>query len=206
VFELLPLNRQYLLFFTPDLFSSSTIEELTKISKSEFKINFSIVNYDKNHKIETKKELNSERLHYVAIILTNAVCCIHPPILELVSKLYPKSKIFLILENSNRENIQEKIDFFKNYNNSINIIDIYYAFDRKSTQEIVEKIYDYLKETTEAKSLWRDSWIKLRDEIEDNQNSTITYSKFEELSNKYHISLEVREDIFKYLKRVGSIL
>jgi len=202
--KLLPLNRQSLIFFTPNLFSSRIIKELIKIPKSDFKVNFSIVNYDKNHKLETQKEL-SEILHYAVILLTNTTCCIHPPILELISTRYPKSKIFLILENSTRENVQEKIDFFKNYNNSINLIDIYYAFDGESTQEIVAKIYDYLKETTEAKSLWRDSWIALRDEVEENPNSTITDSKFEELSDKYHLSLEVREVIFKYLIRVGSI-
>ena len=201
--QLIPLNRQRITLFMPKDFSSDFTDNFKSTPNSELKINISTVEYDNNYKIINQKPL--EELEYIVLILHQAKCCINPPILELLSEKYRKSKIFLIIEEKNNRDIQNKIAFFKTYSKSKNIIDVYHSFDQKSNESIKEKIYNYLEETREANSLWKPSWIALRDEIEQSYQSTLDYKTFQSLAKKYSLSPQIEDDIFKYLKRVGSI-
>ena len=198
--ELIPLNRQLITLFIPKGFSSNL--DLSKINSKDIKLNISTIEYTKNSPIIPSKF----KPHYIVLILNETECCLNPPILKQISKLYNKSKIFLIIEDSNSSNMEEKITFFKTYSNTINIIDVYHAFDEKSNYFIKEEIYNYLEKSQEPNSLWKKSWIELRDEIENSNKLDINREEFQTLADKYNIELEVREELFTYLIRVGSII
>ena len=201
--QLITLNRQRITIFKPQSFSSNFIDTFTSNQKSEIKLNIFTIEYDNNYKILNQEP--SQELKYIILILKETECCLHPPILELLLELYNKSKIFIIIENSDKSNIEEKMTFFKTYTKAINIIDVYHSFDKNSNESIKEKIYNYLEKTQEVNSLWRKNWIALRDEIEQSSTSTLSYESFQDLAKKHSLSPNVRDDIFKYLKRVGSI-
>ena len=201
--QLTALNRQRVTLFIPQLFSSKFINSFISSENRKFKLNIFTIEYDDNHQILEQEPL--QELKYIILILKETECCINPPILELLSKCYSKSKIFLIIENSQSNNIQEKITFFKTYNKSIHIIEIYHSFDSRSNNHIKKEIYNYLEKTQEVNSLWKKSWIELRDEIELGKESEITPKGFQSLSDKYALFSEERDEIFTYLKRVGSI-
>ncbi len=201
--QLIALNRQRITIFIPQSFSSDFINSFSSNKKSELKLNIFTIEYDNNYKILHQKL--SQELEYIILILKETECCLNPPILELLSEHYKKSKIFLIIEDGKNNDIQEKMTFFKTYSKSKNIIDVYHSFDKKSNKSINEKIYNYLEETREANSLWKPNWIALRDEIEQSYQSTLDYETFQSLAKKYSLSPQIEDDIFKYLKRVGSI-
>ena len=201
--QLIPLNRQRVTIFTPQAFSSDFTYNFKSTPNSELKLNIFTVEYDNNYKIVNQEPL--EELEYIVLILHQAECCINPPILELLSEKYRKSKIFLIIEERDNSDIQNKITFFKTYSKSKNIIDVYHSFNQESNKSINEKIYNYLEKTREANSLWKPKWIALRDEIEQSYQSTLDYKTFQSLAKKHSLSPQVEYDIFKYLKRVGSI-
>jgi len=202
--QLTILNRQGVSIFKPKSFSSDFIELFTKQNKNtELKLNIFTVEYNDNHQILNQETLKD--LEYIILILNETECCLNPPILELLSELYIKSKIFLIIENTNTDNIKNKITFFKTYTKAINIIDVYHSFNKESNESIKNEIYNYLSKTKEANSLWRQNWIELRDEIENTKQSTLNYESFQSLADKYSLDIEIRADIFAYLKKVGSI-
>ncbi len=206
--QLIPLKRQAVTLFVPQSFSSNfitifTIPKYSKTQKNELKLNTSIVKYNDNSQTIHHKTIHEQ--HYIILILNETECCLNPPILELLSKLYTNSKIFLIIENSNSNTIQEKITFFKTYNKSINIIEIYHSFDKKSNETIKEDIYNYLEKTQEPNSLWRKNWIALRDEIEIDKESKISPETFQALIKKHDIAPDLRDDIFIYLQKIGLI-
>ncbi len=201
--QLIALNRQRVSIFLPKSFSSKFVNLFTSTQENELKLNIFTIEYDNNYKI-LNQELSKD-LEYIILILKEVECCLNPPILELISELYSKSKIFLIIEDSNHNNIKNKITFFKTYTKSINIIDVYHCFNKESNKSIKEKIYNYLEKTREANSLWKPNWIALRDEIEQSYQSTLDYKTFQSLAKKHSLSPQVEYDIFKYLKRVGSI-
>jgi hypothetical protein len=205
--QLIALKRQAITLFVPESFSSNfikifTIPKKTSTKNNELQLNISTLYYSESSKI---KQMPIQELHYIILILNETECCLNPPILELLSKHYSNSKIFLIIENSQSENIQEKITFFKTYNKSINIIEIYHSFDKKSNERIKEEIYNYLEKTQEPNSLWKKDWIALRDEIEIQKESNISPKQFQVLAETYHLNPEIRDDIFIYLQKVGSI-
>jgi len=201
--QLIVLNRQRLTIFTPQSFSSDFISSFSSAQKSELKLNIFTIEYDNNYKILHQKL--SQELEYIILILKETECCLNPPILELLSEQYKKSKIFLIIEDGNNNDIQEKMTFFKTYSKSKNIIDVYHSFDKKSNESIKEKIYNYLEKTREVNSLWKKSWIALRDEVEQTPQTTLNSTIFQSLAEKHSLSPEVRDDITKYLIKVGSL-
>ncbi len=202
--QLIPLNRQRVTIFKPQSFSSDFINTFTtSAQQGELKLNIFTIEYDNNHKILNQE--SSQELKYIILILKETECCLNPPILELLSELYSKSKIFIIIENSDKNNIEEKMTFFKTYTKSINIIDVYHSFDKKSNESIDGEIYNYLEKTQEANSLWKKNWIALRDEIEQSTYSTLDYKFFQSLAKKHSLSPNMQDDILKYLKRVGSL-
>ena len=207
--QLIPLKRQAVTLFVPQSFSSNfitifTTPKYSETQKNELKLNTSIVNYNDNSQTIHPKTVHEQ--HYIILILNETECCLNPPILELLSKVYTNCKIFLIIENSDSNTIQKKITFFKTYNKSINIIEIYHSFDKESNETIKEEIYNYLEKTQEPNSLWRKNWIALRDEIETTKESKISPKMFQDLSKKYDIASDLRDDIFIYLQKVGSIV
>jgi hypothetical protein len=203
--KLIPLKRQHLAIFSPQSNPSTFIDNFLDTTRDNFKLNISTLNYSNNYKIVNSNQQIFKDLQYIILLLKEAECCLNPPILETLSKLYIKSKIFLIIENSDKKNMQEKITFFKTYSKSINIIEVYHASNKKSHDFIIEEIYQYLQNTQEANTLWRKNWITLRDKIEESKTSNIKYKDFFNLAQKYSISENVIDDIFLYLKKVGSI-
>ena len=206
--QLIPLKRQAVTLFVPQSFSSNFINTFTiptypKTKMNELKLNTSTIEYDDNSQTVHQKTIHEQQ--YIILILNETECCLNPPILDLLSKLYSNSKLFLIIENSNSNTIQEKITFFKTYNNAINIIEIYHSFNKESNESIKKEIYNYLEETQEPNSLWKRNWIALRDEIEAHKESNISPKKFQALAKKHHIASDVKDDIFIYLQKVGSI-
>lgn len=201
--QLIALNRQRITIFIPQSFSSDFINSFTSTQKGELKLNIFTVEYDNNYKLINQEA--SEKLEYILLILNQTECCINPPILELLSEQNKRSKIFLIIEERDNSDIQKKITFFKTYTKSKNIIDVFHSFNKKSNESISEEIYSYLEKSREVNSLWKKSWITLRDEIEQSSSSTLDYKFFQSLAEKYSLSPTTQDDIFNYLKRVGSI-
>ena len=197
--QLIPLNRQRVTLLFPQSFSSEFINTFISNENHQFKLNIFTLEYNDNYKIVEQKRLTE--LKYIILILKEKEEGLNTSILERLSKEYKRCKIFLIIENRKSYKIPEKIT----YNKSIHIIKVYHSFDKQSNEDIKEEIYNYLENTQEANSLWRKNWIELRDEIEANKNAPITHKEFQTLADKYALASEERDDIFAYLKRVGSI-
>ena len=203
--QLIPLKRQHVAIFSPKLYISNFVDNFVISKKNNFKLHKSIIEYNKNNKIINSKQYETQEFQYIILIIKETECCLNPPILETISNIYIKSKIFLIIENNDKENIKEKITFFKTYNRSMNIIQVYHSFNKKSNDSIKDEIYSYLQNTRESNTLWRKSWITLRDEIENSKQSKIDKKLFQTMAEKHTISKDIIDDIFIYLKRVGSI-
>jgi len=203
--QLIPLKRVHVAIFLPQSSLSNFVKNFNNFKESELKLNLSIMRYNTRQEILNPKQQKFQDLKHIILILNDTECCINPPILESISKLYSKSKIFLIIENSNKKNIKEKISFFKTYNNSGNIIQIYHSFDKESNEHIRDNIYTYLNKTQEANSLWRKNWIELLKEIEAKSKKNIDKRAFIFLADKYRLETGIRDDIFVYLKKIGSI-
>ena len=204
--QLIPLNRQHLAIFTLKNSRSNFVDSfISSSNKKELKLNLSILEYNSNYKIINSENQKFQELKYIILLLKEAECCLNPPIVETLSNLYIKSKIFLIIENSNNHNMKDKITFFKTYSKSINIIEVYHTFNSRSNSSIEEKIYNFLKTTRESNTLWRKNWIALRDEIENSNLDTISREAFKSLAQKHKLTPEVQDEIFLYLKKVGSI-
>jgi Leucine-rich repeat (LRR) protein len=208
--QLIPLKREQIVIFLPQLFSSNFVNLFTVpknifTTNNELKLSISILEYSENYEILNPRGERFKDLEYIILILRDSECCLNPPILELLSELYINSKIFLIIENSNRDNMEEKITFFKRYSKSVNTIKVYHSFDKESNKSIKDEIYNYLDNRREANTLWRENWIALRDEIEESREFNIDINNFYSLAKKHNISEEVRDDIFNYLRKVGII-
>jgi len=202
-----PLNTQHLAIFIKDGLSSMFLDYFSQNrdfivdNSTNFRLNISQIEYLENS-IDNKPLLH--KIEYILLILQDTECCLYPPILEAIIKKYPKSKIFLIIENQN-ENIKEKIEFFKTYNRSNNIIEVFHSKDKDSNKIIYEDIYKYLQNSKEAKSLWKESWLKLKNDIENQDYRDFTFEKFQIFIQKYSIDKELEKEVFEYLEKVGSI-
>jgi len=201
-----PLNTQLITIFIEEglnsLFLDSFIQKSNFVlSNFNFRLNISKIEYFGN---SIYRESISSNIEYILLILHSTECCLYPPILESITKYYPKSKIFLIIENQNK-NIQDKIDFFKTYNKSNNIIEVFYSKDKKSNKVINEYIYNYLQNSKEAKSLWKESWLKLKSDIENQDYRDFIFEEFQIFIRNYPIDKELEKELFVYLKKIGSI-
>ncbi|RUM71492.1 MAG: hypothetical protein DSZ07_00290, partial [Sulfurovum sp.] len=176
-----PLNTQHLAIFIKDGLSSMFLDYFTQNrdlivdNSSNFRLNISQIEYLENS-IENTPLLH--KIEYILLILQDTECCLYPPILENIIEYYPNSKIFLIIENQN-ENIKEKINFFKTYNRSNSIINVFHSKNRESNKIIYEYIYKYLQNSKEAKSLWKESWLELKNDIENQNYRDFSFEEFQ---------------------------
>jgi len=202
-----PLNTQHLAIVIKEGLSSMFLDSFNQNrdfiveDTTNFRLNISQIEYVENS-IDNKPLLH--KLEYILLILHDTECCLYPPILESIIKKYPKSKIFLMIENQN-ENIQEKIEFFKTYNRSNNIIKVFHGKNRESNKIISDDIYEYLKNSKEAKSLWKERWLELKNNIENQNYRDFSFEEFQIFIKKYPIDNELEKELFEYLKRIGSI-
>jgi len=202
-----PLNTQHLAIVIKEGLSSMFLDSFTQNrdfiveDTTNFRLNISQIDYVENS-IDNKPLLH--KIEYILLVLHDTECCLYPPILESIIKNYPKSKIFLMIENQN-ENIKEKIEFFKMYNRSNNIIKFFYSKDKESNEIISEDIYKYLQNSKEAKSLWKESWLKLKNDIENQDYRNFNFEEFQIFIKKYSIDNELEKELFEYLKKIGSI-
>jgi len=202
-----PLNTQHLAVFIKERLSSMFLDYFSQNrdfildNNSYFRLNISQIEYLENS-IDNKPLLH--KIEYILLILHDTECCLYPPILEAIINKYPKSKIFLMIENQN-ENIQEKIEFFKTYNRSNNIIKVFHSKDKDSNKIIYEDIYKYLQNSKEAKSLWKESWLKLKNDIENQDYRDFSFEEFQIFIKKYPIDKELEKELFEYLRKIGSI-
>lgn len=208
--KLYPLKRQHLLIFSPQILNSNFINDFVPNGeylvdeKSNIRINVSIVEYDDSENIINSKQQVFTDIKYIILILKETECCLHPHLLESISGEYVESNIFLVMENGN-DNIDKKIAFFKKYNNSHNIIDVYHSFNQKSNHRVKKDIFTHIENSKEPKSLWRERWINVKEEIEKQEKRSLGFGEFNILADKYKLKTEVREEVFTYLKRVGVI-
>jgi ribosomal protein S25 len=206
--QLKPLLTQKINILYPNFNSSSFFIDFSKNSDfiidehSGMRLNMELFQYDKMDNIIQKESYLSRNLEYVLLILKDDKCCHHPRLLESISKDHPNSKIFLVIENIDNR-VSNRINFFKTYKKSLNIIDTFHNIEHKSNQEIIEKIYQKIRVSPEVNSLWRESWIELKDEIE--TKKSLTDIEYMNLAQRYNINNNLLEIIFKTLKKVGSI-
>jgi len=202
-----PLNTQHLAIFIKEGLSSMFLDYFSQNrdsildNSSDFRLNISKIEYLEN---SINRKYISFNIEYILLVLHNTECCLYPPILEAIIKNYPKSKIFLIIENQN-ENIKEKIEFFKTYNRSNNIIKVFHSKDKENNKIIYEDIYKYLQNSKEAKSLWKESWLELKNDIENQNYRDFSFEEFQIFIKKYPIDKELEKELFEYLKKIGSI-
>jgi hypothetical protein len=207
---LYPLNTQHIALFTPKENHSKFVKEtilkglLIEPSQTNIRVNISVIEYDKDDNILNFNRREFKNLSYMILILKDRECCLHPKLLETLLDFYPSSKIFLIIEGS-QDNIDEKIKFFKTYTQSKNILDVFHSFDSKSNEEIKNKIFTYLETTKEVNSLWQKSWIALKKTIERTESQKLTFSEFQILADSHLVQKEMREYLFAYLQKVGSV-
>ncbi len=185
------------------------VEQLDKsvnINSNGFRLNIFQYKYNREYEIlNTLKEPLLYESKYNILILKSVECCLNPPILTRLLKIYPDSKIFLIIEDESKKDIEDKIEFFKTYNKSNNIEKIYHIHDLDSSKLVRDKIYNYLKDSKEAKSLWKRDWISIRDEIERDGNANLDKNGFYSLASKYHLSKPLTDELYNYLKMVGVV-
>jgi hypothetical protein len=201
--QLEPLNTQHLVIFLPQDNHSKIFDELDAFN-TNLHINFSILEYDDSDTILNPKQQVLEKVRYIIVILKDRECSLHPHLWESIFKGYASSKLFLIIEGE-VQNIQEKIKFFKTYSKLNTLLEVFNGYDNKSNQEIIKKIYRYVEASQEVRSLWKREWILLKEAIEKKEKEDITFEEFQVVADSFSISKEMREYIFDYLKRVGSI-
>jgi len=205
--QLVPLNRQRVTILKGLEFQSNFIKMFIRDkpnSSNKLKLNISIIDFiEDGSKVVLKSKL-PKNLKYVVIILNNTKCCLYPPVLKKILKEYRESKIFLIIEDTNKsEKNIKRINFLKSYNRYKNIIGIYHFSKESDSNAIKEHIYGYLNNTIEVKSLWRRDWIDLRDKVE--ERSVTNIKDFQEIAQKYKLSKKINDYLFEYLVKVGSI-
>jgi Leucine-rich repeat (LRR) protein len=205
--QLIPLNRQRILIFKALEFQSNFIEIFISDksnSNNQLKLNISIIDFEEKNSKVTLREQPPKDLEYAVIILNNTKCCLYPPILKKILEEYRESKIFLIIEDTNEDlKNSKRVNFLKSYNRFKNIVGIYHFSKDSNSIGIRENIYNYLNNTIEVKSLWKKSWIDLRDEIEEKRVSNI--EDFLKLAKKFKLSKDISDYLYRYLVKVGSI-
>ncbi len=207
--QLYPLNTQHALIITAQDKQSSFLDDFLNNQSflihphSQLRLNISLLTYNNQEKLNNTSAI-AQKIPYIILILHKRECCIRPLILESLSEQYPHAKIFLIMENPH-ENIEEKISFFKSYDRTLKIIDIFHSFDQASNQAIGDAIFHHLQNSQEVNSLWRSSWIKLKEEIEQEGNQEISPQNYDALSQKYEIETPLKEMLWSYLLKIGSI-
>jgi len=209
--QLIPLNRQKLTIFKIKNTQSKFIEEFVKVdniieNSNQLKLNISIIDYiERENETPIFSKKIEENLKYAILILNETKCCLYPSILKEIVKENEEVKIFLVIEdNSNTKEIKKRIDFLRSYNRFRSIIDIYHSTKTSDNRAIREHIYNYLDKTPEVNSLWKKSWIELRDRVEEQRVST--KDSFDKIAKEYNLSSQISNYLFWYLKRVGSIL
>jgi len=208
--DLEPLNTQHIAIFLPQNNNSTFIAEsvvdnlLLNPSDMRLHINISFLEYSDDDTILNPKQQIFNKLLYIIVILKDRECCIHPHLLESIIKNYSSSKLFLLMEGE-QSNIKDKINFFKRYNQSNSILEVFHSFDSKSNEEIKNKFFTYMQLSQEVNSLWKKEWIELKKIIENREDKSINFEEFQILADDFSISKENINYIFTYLKRVGSI-
>ncbi len=207
--QLYPLNTQHALIITAQDKQSKFLDDfLTDQSflihpHNQLRLNISLLTYDQEEKLNNALQI-PQKIPYIILVLHKRECCIRPRILESLSQDYPHAKIFLIMENPH-EDIEEKISFFKSYDKTLKIIDIFHSFDQASNQSIGDAIFYHIQNSQEVNSLWRASWIKLKEEIEQQEDQEISPQSYDALSQKYEIETPLKEMLWNYLFKIGSI-
>jgi len=106
-----PLNTQHLAIVIKEELSSMFLDSFSQNrdfivdTNTNFRLNISQIEYVKNS-IADKPLLH--KIEYILLILHDTECCLYPPILESIIKNYPKSKIFLMIENQIKMKISKK--------------------------------------------------------------------------------------------------
>jgi len=206
--QLIPLNRQQITIFKLKGFKSDFINHFTEQTNSKnsnkLKINTTIVEYiEERDKISFQSNPPKD-LKYTILLLNETKCCLYPPILKNIFERYRDIEVFLIIEdNTKKEEIKSRIEFLRDYNRFKNVVDIFHSANKTDREYIKKSIYKYLDNTTEVNSLWKNSWITLRDEIE--KKGILNRREFESLAGNYKLSKKVSNYIFEYLVKVGTL-
>ncbi len=201
--QLEPLNTQHLIVFLPKENHSKILDEINSFN-TKLHINLSVLEYDNRDTILNPKHQILEKARYIIVILNDRECSLHPHLWESIFKGYASSKLFLIIEGEVKD-IQKKMKFFKTYSKLNTLLEVFNGYDSRSNQEIIKKIYHYVETSQEVRSLWKREWILLKEAIEAKEKDDITFEEFQVVAESFSISTEMREYIFDYLKRVGSI-
>lgn len=202
--QLEPLNTQHLVIFLPKDNHSKILDELDAFN-TNLHINLSVLEYDNRDTILNPKQQILDKVRYIIVILKDKECSLHPHLWESIFKGYASSELFLIIEGEVK-NIQEKMKFFKTYGKLNTLLEVLNGYDSRSNQEVIKKIYRYVEASQEVRSLWKREWIVLKEAIEEREKEEeITFEEFQVVADSFSISTEMREYIFDYLKRVGSI-
>jgi len=208
--DLQPLNTQHLAIFLPQENDSQFVTESVlnnlwiETSETNLRINVSCLEYDKSDTLLNPKRQIFQQLPYILLVLKDRECCLHPHLLETLLTEYPSSKLFLIIEGR-QSNIEEKINFFKTYSQSKNILEVFHSSDSQSNKKIKEKILSYIQTSQSVNSLWNKNWIALKEAIEKTGNQEMNFVEYQLLADGFLIPKEMREYLFKYLQKVGSI-
>ena len=208
--DLQPLNTQHLAIFLPQENDSQFVTESVlnnlwiETTETNLRINVSCLEYDKSDTLLNPKRQIFQQLPYILLVLKDRECCLHPHLLETLLTEYPSSKLFLIIEGR-QSNIEEKINFFKTYSQSKNILEVFHSSDSQSNKKIKEKILSYIQTSQSVNSLWNKNWIALKEAIEKTGNQEMNFVEYQLLADGFLIPKEMREYLFKYLQKVGSI-
>ncbi len=207
--RLFPLKTQHLLIVSPH---KSRSEFLTNFSEGEdtivhphnqIRLNLDWLYYDKEENLLLESH-TPQTVNYLLVILQKQGCCIRPHILSMIQERYPRSKIFLVMEQKEGD-IQEKIAFFKSYDQQHNIVHIFHAHDQSSYQKIKDEIFYYLEKSNEVNSLWRINWLELKAQLESRPNRHITQEEYRQLSKEHQISSELSQMLWEYFIRIGTL-
>lgn len=201
---LLPLNTQHLTLCIPQFLNSNFLEEFVPNGKffihpsSKLRLNISIIEYDAYENLifngETREEFN-----YILLFLTKYEGCYYHKLLDFFTQSYPKTKLFLVLNN------EDKAQFLKTNKYIENFLEIFYTSVHENSEEIRDKICQHLQNTKEAKSLWKESWIALKNEIEENDADPITLETFYTISKRYLLEEKLEEELLDYFIQIGSL-
>jgi len=207
--QLYPLNTQRLVVLSAQHAPSHFVNHLGDHPfilhpHTKLRLNLDLLYYDRGEKILPSSNSPAE-VNYLLLVLKATHCCVRPLILSHIKQRYPQAQIFLVME-SDSEDIEAKIEFFKSYDQHHNIVHIFHSFDTKSNEKIVDALFLHLRNTPEVNSLWEASWLMLKKAIEEEPSMhPLTPTVYQKLSQKYQINPSVSTMLWDYLIRVGTI-
>jgi hypothetical protein len=208
--QLYALNTQHLALCIPQSLKSGFLEEFVPdngffiYDATNFRLNLSVIKYDKNEISSLDQNIFKE-FKYMLLFLVEKEDGSYHEQLDFFMKKCPNSQFFLVIESAEAENHEQmnllKIDKYKD-----DCIEIFYRYNISNGVEIRDKICNFLQNTKEAKSLWRKSWIELKNELEEmNEDSALSLNTFHEKSQKYRLPLELEEELLSYFIKIGSL-